>query len=220
MSVFYYMRISTAEDRELQKYTRQEKALERYAKENGCDYDNHYVYKEDRSGCNFEDRVEWQKLEKTLHAGDTIVFKDICRFTREKENGLKKYMWLMNDKKVKLVFIDNPTLSTDYIKALGRVKESDDKILALTMDYIVKLILTVELDRAEKERITLSRRIADGVHASEKKSGRAVGKLDKLTTELRADSIRYNRDRTVTQKELMDKHGISRNTLKKYVAFI
>lgn len=34
------------------------------------------------------------KLERMVHPGDTIVFKDICRFTREAENGYSKYMEL------------------------------------------------------------------------------------------------------------------------------
>ncbi len=34
-NVYSYMRISTSEERKLQKFTRQESALQRYAKENG-----------------------------------------------------------------------------------------------------------------------------------------------------------------------------------------
>ena len=45
---FSYMRISTKEERALQKYSRQEKALEKYAKENNIEYI--YVGKEDVSG--------------------------------------------------------------------------------------------------------------------------------------------------------------------------
>jgi DNA invertase Pin-like site-specific DNA recombinase len=72
-------------------------------------------FQEDESGKNFTDRKEWKRLEKLLQPGDTIIFKDISRFTREAENGYTKYMELL-EKGIELIFIDNPTVSTDYIK--------------------------------------------------------------------------------------------------------
>lgn len=44
-----------------------------------------------------------------------------------------------------------------------------------------------------------------------------MGKLDKITDELKADIQLFLNDRTIKQVDLMEKHGISRNTLKKYV---
>ena len=47
-----------------------------------------------------------------LQKDDTVVFKDISRFTREAENGYKKYMeWL--ERGINIVFIDNPTVSSE-----------------------------------------------------------------------------------------------------------
>ena len=52
-----------------------------------------------------------------LQGGDTVVFKDLYRFTREAENGYKKYMeWL--DRGINMVFLDNPTVSSDYIRQM------------------------------------------------------------------------------------------------------
>ena len=85
---FSYKRISTKEERGLQKYNRQEKALLRYAEENNIEYVAEFS--EDESGKSFENRKQWQRLEKLLQSGDTIVFKDISRFTRETENGYCK----------------------------------------------------------------------------------------------------------------------------------
>ena len=59
--------------------------------------------------------AEWQKIENLAKQGDTVVFKDISRFTREAENGYQKYMELYN-RGIELIFIDNPTVSTPYIK--------------------------------------------------------------------------------------------------------
>ena len=54
----------------------------------------------------------------------------------------------------------------------------------------------------------------------DKKNGRKVGQLDKMTDDLQSDIELYLCDRTVTQIELMKKHDISRNTLKKYIAYV
>ena len=55
------MRISASEERDLQKFTRQESALQRYAKENDIEYP--LEFREDKSGKNFTGRKQWQKLE-------------------------------------------------------------------------------------------------------------------------------------------------------------
>lgn len=221
MAKYFYMRISTTEKRDLQSFARQEKALEKYAEENNLEFDNHSIYKDDKSGKNFTDRTEWNKLERSLHEGDTIIFKDISRFTREFENGFNKYMWLMNEKKINLVFLDNLTVSTEYIKQMLTIAENNtNRIAQKSLKDTIELLLMVELDRVEKERTTLSDRIKDGIKASEKKSGRAVGNLDKMNEDLRHDIECFIQDRSIKQIDLMAKHNISRNTLKKYVELV
>ena len=76
----------------------------------------------------------------------------------------------------------------------------------------------MELDRAEQERLTLSKRTRDGLATSPNKSGRKTGQVDKLTSELREDIIKYLHDRSITQTALIKKHKICRNTLCKYIA--
>lgn len=214
---YCYMRISTKEERAKQRFNRQEKSLDRYAADHNIDYV--FRFKEDVSGKSFVNRMEWQRLEKIIQPGDTIVFKDISRFTREAEAGYEKYMDLMN-KGINLVFIDNPTVSTDYIRELLHVAEQQDLVAKTSLESTVKLLLIVELNRAEQERLTISKRIKDGIAASPKKSGRKKGQLDKLTEELRADILLYLADRSVKGSDIMRKHNISRNTFKKYVNFI
>ena len=211
-----YMRISTKEERGMQKFNRQSSALEKYAQDNNI----HYVgaYQDDASGKNF-DRPAWKNLEDAAHPGDTIVFKDISRFTREAENGLAKYMELMN-KGVELIFIDNPTVSTPYIKQLLNVAEKQNLVAKTSLENTVKLLLIVELDRAEQERKILIKRITDGIKNSGKKQGRKPGQLDKMTDELHSDILNYLNDRSIKQVTLMEKHKISRNTLKKYIALV
>lgn len=218
-----YMRISTKEERGKQKFTRQEQAIARWSKENNTEIPERRIYRDDASGKSF-DRPAWRELESDVAEGDTIVFKDICRFTREYENGFDKYMTLLN-KGVNLIFIDNPTVSTAYIKSMMEVADKQsNRIAKKSLKDTIELLLLVELDRAEKEREITVQRIRDGIAASEKKSGRPKGKLDKMTAELEADLKYYVSqsvaDRTMTAADLMRKHNLSRNTVKKYIAAV
>lgn len=217
---FSYMRISTREEREMQRYNRQEKALEKYVQEHGIELNDVYQFRDDISGKSFENRADWNKLEKLLQPGDTVIFKDITRFTREAENGYKKYMELLN-RNINLVFIDNPTISTDYIKTMmGIAQKQENRIAKKSLNDTIELLILVELDRAEREREIIVQRIRDGLKASGKKAGRKTGQLDKLTEELQADIVLYLADRSIKAVDLMKKHNISRNTFKKYVEHV
>lgn len=212
---YSYMRISTNTER--QNYGRQIKALEKYAQDHNFKY--HRQFQEEKSGKSFENRDELAFLESILQAGDTVVFKDLFRFTREGENGYEKYMeWLNRD--INMVFIDNPTVCTDYIRQMMKTAAEQDIVTRTAMESIIKLLIIVELDRGEKQRQYISQSIKDGIAASDKKSGRKEGQLDKMTDSLKADIELYLSDRTITQISIMKKHDISRNTLKKYAAYI
>ena len=213
-AIFSYSRIST--DEEKQKFNRQEKALSKYALDHNIKYFREF--KDECSGSTF-DRTEFKELDAHLQRGDTVVMKDLSRFTREAENGYLKYIQWLN-KGVNIVFIDNPTISSDYIRQMLDTAEKQDLVTKTAMEAIIKLLLIVELDRAEQQRKYISKAIKDGIEASNKKNGRKEGKLDKMTDELKSDITLYLGDRTVTQIELMKKHNISRNTLKKYIKFV
>lgn len=216
---FAYMRISTKEERGKQKFTRQEQAIERWCKENNTEIPERRIYRDDASGKSFE-RPSWKELIQDIQTGDTIVFKDICRFTREYENGFKEYMKLL-DKGINLVFLDNPTISTEYIKnMMGVAERQQNRIAKKSLKDTIELLILVELDRAEQEREITVKRIKDGIAASNKKSGRKTGQLDKMTPELKADIQKFLVDRSIKQIDLMNKYHISRNTLKKYITIV
>lgn len=132
---YSYKRIST--DTERQNFNRQIKSLERYAK----DHDIEYLidFTEEKSAKNFTDRPQFKKLDKLLQGGDTVVFKDLYRFTREAENGYKKYMeWL--DRGINMVFLDNPTVSSDYIRQMMTTAEQQDIVTKTAMESIIKFV--------------------------------------------------------------------------------
>ena len=131
-------------------------------------------------------------------------------------------MELLN-KGVELMFIDNSTLNTEYIKSMQNSADKMKKeniIGGMTLEFVIRLLLVTELDRAEKEREITVKRIKDGIKASPKKSGRKVGQLDKMSPDLEADIKKFLSDRRIKQVDLMNKYNISRNTLKKYITYV
>lgn len=216
MSKYYnYMRIST--DQERQNFNRQKKSIEKYAKDHGIKYNRTFI--EEKSAKDFDNRPEFLFMESILLEGDTVVFKDLYRFTREAQNGYNRYMeWLNNG--INMVFIDNPTVSSDYIRQMLQTAAEQDIVTRTAMESIIKLLIIVELDRGQKQREFISQSIKDGIAASNKKSGRKQGQLDKMTPELKQDIKQFQTDRSIKQIDLMKKYNISRNTLKKYIDII
>ena len=212
---YSYKRIST--DTERQNFNRQIKSLEKYATDHNIEYVVEFT--EEMSAKNFADRPQFLKLDKILQSGDTVVFKDLSRFTREAENGYKKYMDWIN-RGINMVFLDNPTVSTDYIRQMMQTASKQDIVTKTAMKNIIQLLIIVELDRGEKQRLYISKSIKDGIAASNKKSGRKTGQLDKMTPELKQDIKQFQTDRSIKQIDLMKKNNISRNTLKKYIDII
>jgi len=221
MHVFSYMRISTKEERELQRYNRQEKAIDKYLHDNSLVL-SAPAYADDCSGASF-DRPAWKTLESlllSLGSDALVIFKDLSRFTRQRDAGYQEYMKLLNAG-VNMVFLDNPSLNTDSIKAFyAENKERKDFIVKLALDYICQLLINVELDRVEKEREILIQRIKDGLAASQNKGGRMKGQVDKLTPELRDDISLYLKDRTIRDIDVCRKHHICYNTLHKYIKIV
>lgn len=71
-----------------------------------------------------------------------------------------------------------------------------------------------------RKRMSSGEMIKQGIQASDKKQGRKVGQIDKMSEELRSDIELFIGDRSIRQIDLMNRHNISRNTLKKYVEII
>ena len=218
MTTYYYQRISTKSESDKQSFTRQDKALKRYAEENGLTYNERYIYKDDVTGSTFN-RKEWLELEKNIRKGDTIIFKEISRFTRQANEGYDKYIELMN-KGINLIFLDNPTVSTDYIKQLTNIADSQQLVTKTALEGTIKLLLIVELDRVQQEREIIVKRIKQGIEASDKINGRPKGKVAKLSDELRTIIINEVLNGTKSKLQLSKETGYSRNTIDKYVKIV
>ena len=95
-----------------------------------------------------------------------------------------------------------------------------DIVIRTSMESIIKLLIIVELDRGEKQKLYISKSIRDGIAASDKTSGRKTGQLEKMTNELQTYIELYLGNRNITQIELMKRHDINRHTLKKYITYV
>ena len=84
---------------------------------------------------------------------------------------------------------------SDYIKQMMDTANKQDLVTKTAMESIIKLLIIVELDRAQKQREYIAQAIKDGIKASNKKNGRPKGKLDKMSEELREDIEKFISDR-------------------------
>ena len=159
------------------------------------------------------------------HAGSEADSRLIRDFSRKRGYALNNYISpeekiesFKNFNKALVASIDD---TTDYIKTMmGIAQRQENRIAKKSLNDTIELLILVELDRAEREREIIVQRIRDGLKASNKKAGRKPGQLDKLTDELQADIVLYLADRSIKAVDLMKKHNISRNTLKKYVEYV
>ena len=124
------------------------------------------------------------------------------------------------NKEVNLIFLDNPTVSTDYIKQLTNIANSQQLVTKTALEGTIKLLLIVELDRVQQEREIIVKRIKQGIAASDKAGGRRRGSLAKLSDDLKNDIKKLLQDRNIKYSEVMKAHNISRNTLKKYIEIV
>ena len=85
---------------------------------------------------------------------------------------------------INLIFLDNSTVSTDYIKNLTTIANIQSLVTKTTLNSTIKLLLVVELDRVEQERELIVKRIKQG-------------KLDKMSDKLRDDIKEFLSDRSI-----------------------
>ena len=70
------------------------------------------------------------------------------------------------------------------------------------------------------QALTADEKVNSVIHILLVNDDKIPGQLDKMSPELEADIKKFLSDRKIKQIDLMKKHNISRNTLKKYIACI
>ena len=110
------------------------------------------------------DRPEWCKLKAILKKGDTVVFDEISRMSRNADEGIKLYMELY-DKGIELVFLKEPQCNT------------------ATYSETLKNRIELAFQSAENELKRLKERTREGIETARlngKQIGRKTG--SKITT--------------------------------------
>jgi len=185
------------------------------------------------------DRPGWTKLYKTVKSGDTIIFDEVSRMSRDAEEGFAVYEDLYR-RGVNLIFIKEPHISTSVYRQqaenqiqkiqIQTGKESIDKCLSGIMDAVSGLIMDLAreqirlaFEQAEKEVEYLHQRTREGI-ATARLNGKQIGQVkgSKLTTKksiAAKETIRkYSKDfgGTLEDPDVIKLIGCSRNSYYKY----
>lgn len=160
------------------------------------------IISEKQSGKDIENRAEFKKLLSKVKSGDTIIFDEVSRMSRNADEGFSLYMELMN-KGIFLVFLKERHIDTDEYKRrtqkhIEKVSSSNKKmdnlingILELVAEFEqenLKDNIRLAFEQAEHERQFLIKRVTEGKATSEKKQGRPKGSTNESTD--KADHIK------------------------------
>lgn len=218
--IYGYCRISTMK----QKIQRQIDNIKR-------EYPDAVIVTEEYTGTKIK-RPELDKIIKKLESGDTVVFDEVSRMSRNAAEGFKLYEELFN-KGVTLVFLKEPHINTDtYRKAL----ESNIGMTGTNVDYILegvnKFLMALAKEQielafksAQSEVDYLHQRTSEGVQRAilnGMKPGGLTTKGTKLTTkksiEMKKKIMELSKtfDGSNTDAEVMKITGLARNTYYKY----
>lgn len=190
-------------------------------------YPTAQIYAESYTGTKM-DRPEWMKLMKQVQKGDTIVFDEVSRMSRDAQEGFEVYQSLYN-MGVNLVFLKESTLNTDNFRETVQVAMTGtdvDAILKGVNEYLMILAknqIKSAFETAQHEVDFLHQRTSEGVRRA-KADGKRVGqpKGAKLTTKksietkeiIRKRSKDFNGD--LSDQEVMKLAGVARGTYYKY----
>lgn len=174
------------------------------------------------------DRPAWTKLEKQLRSGDTLVFDELSRMSRNAEEGFKTYKELY-DRGVSLIFLKESTLNTDNFRKTAQVTltgEDVDVILEGVNKYLMLLAenqIKTAFETSQHEVDFLHKRTSESVRRAQAQ-GKQVGILkgQKLTTKksikAKETIIKHSKDfeGSLSDSEVMKLTGLARNTFYKY----
>lgn len=176
------------------------------------------------------DRPQWSKLHKALRKGDTVVFDEVSRMSRNAEDGFALYEQLYRDG-VELCFLKEPHINTAvYRTALENTIQMTgtavDCILEGINQYLMRLAkeqIRLAFETAEHEVEFLRERTREGIqkaHDNGHMSGHQSGttfetKKAKASKEIiKRHSVTFGG--SLADPEVITLCGCTRNTYYKY----
>lgn len=204
-------------------------------------YPDALIITEEYTGTKIE-RPEFSKLMKNVKSGDTIIFDEVSRMSRDSEEGFKLYEELF-DMGVNLIFIKEPHINTSVYrdklnkqieKINGTGNKATDKLLSSIIDALHEFTIDLAKEQialafktAQAEVDFLHKRTSEGVRRAildGKKVGGLTTKGTKLTTkksiEMKKRIKELSKDfgGSNTDVEVMSITRLARNTYYKYKA--
>ncbi len=221
--VYGYARISTMKQK-----------LERQIDNIKQAYPDAVIITEEYTGTKI-DRPKFTKLVQQLQPGDTLVFDEVSRMSRNAAEGFSLYRDLY-EKGINLVFLKEPHINTEVFRSTAQApltgtKDLDETLIKGLNEYLMRLAekqIQIAFDTAQAEVDFLHQRTSEGVRkaqAAGKQVGRAEGSSAgagfKEYAKARAakEIIRkHNRDfgGSLTDAETIKQAGCARGSFYKY----
>ena len=176
------------------------------------------------------DRPKWNKLCKQLKEGDTVVFDEVSRMSRNAEEGFKLYEDLYN-RGVNLVFLKERHIDTEVFKqtlqnSIAMTGTDVDCILEGVNKYLMILAkkqIEIAFQTAQAEVDFIHQRTSEGVRRAQaegKQVGRLAGsKIETKKAKASKELIRkYSKDfgGSLSDAEVIKLTGLARNSYYKY----
>ncbi|CUO14707.1 recombinase family protein [Clostridium paraputrificum] len=154
---FAYLRVSTKD----QNLDRQRESVLKYCEDNNIEIQERDIITDKQSGKDFN-REGYQTLKNSLlRSGDTLIIKELDRLGRDM-TMIKEEWQSLERKGISIVVIDTPILNT--------VGKSD-----LEKTLISNIVFELLSYMAEKERLKIKQRQAEGIAAAKSK-GKKFGR--------------------------------------------
>lgn len=215
--VYGYVRVSTRK----QKKERQISNIKEL-------YPDAIIFDEAYTGTTL-DRPQWNKLEKKLKEGDTVVFDEVSRMSRNAEEGFKLYKTLY-DKGISLVFIKEHTLDTENFKSTEQIATTGNDIADVYIEATNKVLMmlaekqiTKAFETAQHEVDFLHQRTSEGMRTSgagekirKARTGKIITTKKSIEMKQKIQKMAKGFGGNMTDKEVIETLKIARNTYFKY----
>lgn len=203
-------------------------------------YPEAIIIQEAYTGTKIKGREKFERLCKTVKAGDTIVFDSVSRMSRNADEGFAQYMEFYK-KGVELVFLKEPSINTASYKAeleatgnrMVAVDTGDDAtdslvtgIMEAVNAFMIRLAerqIRAEFAQAQKEVDDLHQRTSEGIETA-RLQGKQIGQqkgvtlVTKKSIESKEIILKHSKDfnGSLSDVELMQLTGLARGTYYKY----
>lgn len=212
------------------RISRRTQNIERQVRNIKSVYPTAIIIEEAYTGTKIKGREKFERLCKTVKAGDTIIFDSVSRMSRNAEEGIAQYKEWFNAG-VNLIFLKERYIDTSIYAS--KLKQADVSTGKKYLDEGLKVILLglaeeqikVAFQQAEKEVDDLHYRTSEGI-ATARLNGKQIGqqpgrKLNVKKAAAAKEIIRkHSKDfaGTLDDTDVIKLAGISRNSYYKYKA--